>query len=388
MAINSSLPPRGGNGGNMGDEGDDKNLLRGGFDKKEDKDEGSLRPKRLVEYIGQGKVKERLGLSLAAAKLREQSLDHILLSGPPGLGKTSLANVIANEMGTSFKVTSGPAIEKPGDLLAVLTNLEPGAVLFIDEIHRLNRTAEEFLYPAMEDFVVDMVIGQGPSARTMQIPLERFTLIGATTRPGLLTKPLRDRFGIVEQFEFYDPADLAQIITRSAAILKVPIEESGSKEIASRSRGTPRIANRLLRRVRDYAQVRGDGTITRETADASLIMQGIDELGLDEFDRRYLRMLIEKFEGGPVGAETMAATMQEERDTIEDVHEPYLMMLGFIQRTPRGRIATRGAYEHLKITYRPRIKDSDKYSSAGDSPLQPRLIEDDENDENDENDSE
>jgi holliday junction DNA helicase RuvB len=363
MAISSSLPPS----DKDSDNDKDTPLISGEFSQKEDGDEGSLRPKRLIEYIGQSKVKEMLGLSLAAAKLREQPLDHILLSGPPGLGKTSLANVIANEMGTSFKVTSGPAIEKPGDLVAILSNLDEGAILFIDEVHRLNRTAEEFLYPAMEDFTVDMVIGQGPSARTMQIPLAKFTLIGATTRPGLLTNPLRDRFGIVQQFDFYEVADLQKIIVRSAAILNVPIDAAGAAEIASRSRGTPRIANRILRRVRDYAQVKGDGTITKEIADASLLMQGIDEIGLDAFDHRYLRLLIEKFDGGPAGAETMAATMQEERDTLEDVHEPYLMMLGFIQRTPRGRVATRGAYAHLKIKYPKRVLDS-----------QPSLLEDDE----------
>lgn len=338
-------------GGNNNGGGNNGRLVGGGFDRNADADEGSLRPKRLVEYIGQAKIKENLGIALAAAKLREEPLDHLLLHGPPGLGKTSLANVIANEMGAGFRSTSGPAIERPGDLVAILTNLEPNAVLFIDEIHRLNRLAEEFLYPAMEDREMDMVIGQGPSARTVKVPLQPFTLIGATTRPGLLTNPLRDRFGIVQSFEFYTPEDLSRIITRSADILNVEIEPSGANEIALRSRGTPRIANRLLKRVRDYAQVRADGIITREVADASLIMQGVDQCGLDDFDRRLLRTIIETFDGGPVGMETLAATLREERDTLEDVHEPYLMAMGFLNRTPRGRVALRGAYEHLGIPY-------------------------------------
>lgn len=330
----------------------EERMVSGGFNPLEDGEEGSLRPKRLAEYIGQAKIKENLGIALTAAKMREESLDHILLHGPPGLGKTSLANVIANEMGTGFRSTSGPAIERPGDLVAILTNLEPGAVLFIDEIHRLNRLAEEFLYPAMEDYEMDMVVGQGPSARTVKIPLPRFTLIGATTRPGLLTNPLRDRFGIVQSFEFYTPEDLGRIIVRSAEILKVEIKRDGADEIARRSRGTPRIANRLLKRVRDYAQVRADGIITREVSDASLLMQGVDQLGLDDFDRRLLRTIIETFDGGPVGMETLAATLREERDTLEDVHEPYLMAIGFLNRTPRGRIALRGAYEHMGYPYR------------------------------------
>lgn len=340
-----------------GDDGGDKGpprLVGGGYQGGEDNEEFSLRPKRLGEYIGQPKIKENLGIALAAAKMRSEPLDHILLHGPPGLGKTSLANVIANEMGAGIRTTSGPAIERPGDLVAILTNLEPGSVLFIDEIHRLNRLAEEFLYPAMEDYQMDIVLGSGASARTVTVPLPRFTLVGATTRPGLLTNPLRDRFGIQHYFEFYSPEDLTRIVVRSADLLAVPIHREGADQIARRSRGTPRIANRLLKRARDYAQVKGDGSITPEMADAALKMQGVDAIGLDEFDRRFLLTLIEKFEGGPAGVETMAATLQEERDTIEDVVEPFLMMLGFINRTPRGRVATRGAYEHLGIPYKPR----------------------------------
>lgn len=346
MAIQSS----GFGGGGGGDKEPPERLVSGGH-QAEDDGELSLRPKRLAEYIGQPKIKERLGLSLTAAKMLGQALDHVLLSGPPGLGKTSLANVISNEIGANLKATSGPAIEKPGDLVAILSNLEEGSVLFIDEIHRLNRLAEEFLYPAMEDYEMDMIIGQGPSARTVKIQLPRFTLIGATTRPGLLTNPLRDRFGIHEAFEFYGTEDLTKIVSRSAGILGAPIDESGAEQIASRSRGTPRIANRLLRRARDYALVKGDGTITAEMADAALSMYEVDSLGLDEFDRRFLRTLIEKFDGGPAGLETLAATLREERDTIEDVVEPYLMMLGFLNRAPRGRVAMRGAYEHLKIPH-------------------------------------
>lgn len=365
MPIKSS---RMGGGNNDEEPPIDKNQGRvlGPSAMPEDEGELSLRPKKLSEYIGQPTIKKNLTIALTAAKMRGEAMEHILLHGPPGLGKTSLAGVIANEMGSNFKATSGPAIEKPGDLVAILSNLEEGTILFIDEIHRLNRLAEEFLYPAMEDYEMDMVIGQGPSARSIKIDLPRFTLIGATTRPGLLTNPLRDRFGVVQQFEFYNADDLGSIVTRSADILNVPIDNDGAIQIASRSRGTPRIANRLLKRARDWAQVMGDGKISGEAADAALKLQGVDGVGLDEQDRRLLRTLIEKFDGGPAGVETLAATLREERDTIEDVIEPFLMMLGFINRTPRGRVATRLAYEHLGIPYRVRI-DAET--------IQPRLPE-------------
>ena len=319
----------------------------------------SLRPKRLREMIGQHMVKQNLGIAVEAARHREEALDHVLLHGPPGLGKTTLANIIAREMDVQIYCTSGPAIEKPGDLAAILTGLEPKSVFFIDEIHRLNRTAEEMLYSAMEDFKYDIVIGRGPSARTLRLELPPFTLIGATTRAGMLTAPLRDRFGIQLGFELYAPEELNSIVVRSADILKVVIEPTGAMEIARRSRGTPRIANRLLKRVRDFAQVRADGVISLKVADDALKGWEIDGLGLDKFDHRLLRAIIEKYDGGPVGVETLAAMLGEERDTIEDLYEPYLMQLGFLNRTPRGRVATRPAYEHLKITPPPRASRPD-----------------------------
>lgn len=311
----------------------------------------SLRPKTFEDYIGQEKVKEMLKVYIEAAKRRSDSLDHVLLYGPPGLGKTTLSGIIANEMGVNFRVTSGPAIEKQGDLAAILTNLAPGDVLFIDEIHRLSRSIEEILYPAMEDYVLDIIIGKGPAARSIRVPLPKFTLVGATTRAGQLSTPLRDRFGVLLRLELYTPEELATIVRRSAALLEVGITEEGSYEIASRSRGTPRIANRLLKRVRDYAQVKGNGEITLEIAKTALSALEIDELGLDNIDRKMLETIIKFYDGGPVGLETLAATIGEEAITIEDVYEPYLMQIGFLSRTPRGRCVTRLAYEHLGIPF-------------------------------------
>lgn len=316
---------------------------------REDDGESSLRPKTLAEYIGQKKAKGNLEVFIQAAKLRGEPLDHVLLHGPPGLGKTTLSGIIANEMGVNIRITSGPAIEKPGDLAALLTNLQENDILFVDEIHRLNRSVEEILYPAMEDYAIDIIIGKGPSANSIRLDLPKFTLIGATTRAGQLSAPLRDRFGVTLRLELYTPEELAQIVTRSAGILNVPIEVDGALEIARRSRGTPRIANRLLRRVRDFAQVTAGGVITREVADRALLALEIDYLGLDSVDRRMLRNIIEHYNGGPVGLDTLAATINEEAVTLEDVYEPYLMQMGFLIRTPRGRCVTPKAYEHLGL---------------------------------------
>ena len=320
-------------------------------DEEEELQETTLRPQTLSEYIGQTKVKENMKVYIEAAKKRGDSLDHCLFYGPPGLGKTTLSNIIANEMGTNIRITSGPAIEKAGDLAAILTSLSDGDVLFIDEIHRLSRAVEEILYPALEDFSLDIILGKGPESKSIRIDLPRFTLIGATTRAGSLSTPLRDRFGIVERLELYSEEDLATIVKRSSKILNIKIDEEASYEIARRSRGTPRIANRLLKRVRDYALVLGDGNIHLKIAKLALDKLEIDELGLDNLDKRILETIIQKYHGGPVGLETLAATVNEEVDTIEDVYEPYLMQIGFLARTPRGRTATMSAYEHLGIDY-------------------------------------
>lgn len=313
--------------------------------------ETSLRPKKLEDYIGQDKIKENLKVYIEAAKQREEPLDHTLLYGPPGLGKTTLSNIIANEMGANIRITSGPAIEKQGDLAALLTNLNSGDVLFIDEIHRLNRSVEEILYPAMEDFSLDIIIGKGPSARSIRLDLPKFTLIGATTKAGSLSSPLRDRFGIIDRLELYSNEQLTLIVKRSATILNIEITDKGAMEIASRSRGTPRIANRLLKRVRDFAQIKNNGVVTDEIADLALNSLEIDHLGLDNIDNKMLETIIKKFAGGPVGVETLASAIGEDIDTIEDVYEPYLMQIGFLNRTPRGRVATISAYEHMKIPF-------------------------------------
>ena len=344
---------------------DDDRLITTGFRRGEDEQELTLRPKALKDYVGQEPIKKNLRISITAALERREAIDHLLLYGPPGLGKTTLAGIIAAEMGQNIRITSGPAIDRPGDLASILTNLNDGDLLFIDEIHRLSRSVEEVLYPAMEDCALDIMIGKGPSARSIRLDLPKFTLVGATTRPGLISAPLRDRFGMLFRLEMYTSEELAQILRRNAHILNVRAEDEGILEIASRSRGTPRIANRMLRRVRDYAQVKCGGCITLETAREALNMLDVDQLGLDRVDRTMLNTMIDKFDGGPVGLETLSAMTGEDVNTIEDVYEPYLMQLGFIIRTPRGRIVTRPAYEHLGRTPR--------NDSGADDPEQMRI---------------
>lgn len=345
--------------------------------RSEEINDRAIRPKTLAEYVGQPVVREQMDIFVSAAKLRSEPLDHTLIFGPPGLGKTTLANILATEMGVSLKTTSGPVLEKAGDLAALMTNLEPGDVLFIDEIHRLSPHIEEVLYPAMEDYQLDIMIGEGPAARSIKLDLPPFTLVGATTRAGLLTSPLRDRFGIVQRLEFYNTEDLTHIVGRSADILNVEMDKDGAREIARRSRGTPRIANRLLRRVRDYAEVKGNGTVDKTIADKALDMLNVDQHGFDHLDRRLLLALIEKFDGGPVGVDSLAAAISEERGTIEDVLEPYLIQQGYIIRTPRGRMATRNAYLHFGLDI-PQNNDREKMLSNIDQVPQKQALIDDE----------